>query len=147
MMRTSYLGSVVIACLCVSSVLSALMLWSHVEYNDGFPNFSQFQTYSAAAFLAITIIISVLIEYRIRYWRSAIVLFLSGFFIFLAVSSYRYLFDGGYDSWGSAISGSSNLLTSVVLNGGFVSAIALASFTLAKVAVAIFTSLNSGATS
>lgn len=147
MTRVPYLKSGIIACICVIFVLSALMLWSHFEYNDGFPNFNQFQIYSVAAFLAITIITSVLIEHRVRYWRSAIILFPSGFLIFLTVGSYRYLFNGVYETWISAISGSSNLLSSIVLNGGFLSLVAIVSYTLAKATVSVFQNQHNGATS
>ena len=128
----SFLKSSVIACISVGAVLLILMIWSQFQYNDGFPNFRQFQIYSTSAFLAMILVISILLERRLPNLSSFIILFLFGFFVFLTVGSYRYLFNENYASWTSAASGSSNLLTSTLINGGFLSFVSVCSYFLAR---------------
>jgi hypothetical protein len=130
------LKHVLTASTCVLVVLTGLMLWSHLDYaTERFPDFQQFRIYSASAFAALIILISVLLKRGAGYVSALSILLLSGFAIFLAVGTCRFLLGGGVDTWHQAVSGPSRLSTSLVLNGGFLSIVAVLSYALARAAI------------
>lgn len=126
------LKHLLLAAASVLLVVTGVMLWSKLEYGDGFPDFHQFGIYSASAFALIALLIAFLLARGASYTRALPVLLLSGFAIFLAVGTCRFLFEQGDRTWLQAISGPAALSTSLVVNGGFLSMVATLAYILAR---------------
>ncbi len=138
-MQKSHLTTGFITLLCVLLVLISVQVLSYPNLSErGFPNLSVLRFYSFSAFIAIVLTLSVLLKNTVPAPYSIAVLVCSGFLIFTAVRTFRYFAWGGCDSWPHALSGPASLLTSLVINGGFLSFVAVVSYALARLVFLLF---------
>ena len=116
---------------------TVLMSWSYIEYDEEFLNFSQFRIYSPFAFVATFALVLMFIRKKTSFYSSIGLLLLSGFLIYTLIGTFRFFVIDGYDSWKNAISGSSTLPASIIVNGGFISIFAIFTYFFAKLILSI----------
>lgn len=144
MRRVPSLKHLLVASASVLVVMTGFMLWSHLDYGDGFPDLHQFRIYSASAFVATIVLLSILLERGAGHLRALSILLVSGFAIFLAVGIWRFLVGEGDENWRQALSGPSSLATSLVVNGGFLSIVAVSSYVLARAVISLLSAMKHG---